>query len=148
MNRAGVITKDSARPSPRGRQGGARAPSLARRIATVLVLYAFVLSGLLAGTLLATHQAHALGEPGIHCLLEAGHHHDPHGAARHKAECLTGCPVPPAPPLPNAPDAQLLGFDTRAMARIAPSGLRDRSDLPAAPLMRAHGPRGPPALIV
>jgi hypothetical protein len=148
MNRAGVITKGSTSPSSRGGRTEARACSFARRIATVLVLYAFVLSGLLAGTLLATHQAHALGGPGIHCLLEAGHHHDPYGAARHKAECLTGCPVPPAPPLPNAPDAQLLGFDNRAMARIAPSGLRERPDLPVAPLIGAHGPRGPPVFIV
>jgi hypothetical protein len=148
MNRAGVISSNSNKPSTQGRRGGVHPRSLVRRIATVLLLYAFVLSGLLAGTLLATHQAHALGEPGIHCLLEAGHHHDPHGAARHKAECLAGCPVPLAPPLPNAPDAQLLGFDKRAMARIVPSGLRDRPDLPSAPLIRAHGPRGPPAFIV
>jgi len=142
MNRAGIINRTRRASSTPGWRG------VARRIGVVFLLYAFVLSGLLAGTLLAAQQAQALGEPGLHCLLEAGHHHDPHGAARHKAECLAGCPVPPAPPLPDAPDAQLLGFDKRAMARIAPSGLREGVDLPFTPLIRDHGPRGPPSFLV
>ncbi|MCC5978336.1 MAG: hypothetical protein JJU21_09770 [Salinarimonas sp.] len=143
MNRSGTITDIARAPSPRGWPR-----AVMRRAGVVVLLYAFALSGFLAGTLLAAQQAHALGEPGIHCLLEAGHHHDPHGAARHKAECLSGCPVPPAPPLPPAPDATILGFDARSVARIALSGLREQGDLPAAPVVRAYGPRGPPVLIV
>lgn len=142
MNRAGIINRTRRASSAPGWRG------VARRIGVVFLLYAFALSGLLAGTLLAAQQAQALGEPGIHCLLEAGHHPDPSGAARHKAECLAGCPVPPAPPLPDAPDAQLLGFDVRGMARIVSSGLHERVDLPSVPVIRAHGPRGPPSFLV
>lgn len=142
MNRAGIINRTRRASSAPGWRG------FARRIGVVFLLYAFALSGLLAGTLLAAQQAQALGEPGIHCLLEAGHHPDPYGAARHKAECLAGCPLPPAPPLPDTPDVRILGFDARDVACIALSGLHERVDLPAAPPINAHGPRGPPSFLV
>ncbi len=149
MNRAGIIfCSPRAASIPGWWRVVMRGRSPARRVGVIALLYAFALSGFLAGTLLAAKQAQASGEPGIHCLLDAGHHADPYGAARHEAECLAGCPVPPVPPLPPAPDARILGFDARSMARIGMSGLRERADVPAAPPMRAHRPRGPPVFLV